>query len=87
MSETKIIAFEGIDGTGKSVQMEELRARLEQRGFSVGVTQRESVTASDTRLQGPGGPDFRTHRGSSYLDSDTCCPLQLSLRQAWSGTA
>ena len=37
MSETKIIAFEGIDGTGKSVQMEQLRARLEQRGLKVGV--------------------------------------------------
>lgn len=37
MSETKIIAFEGIDGTGKSVQMEQLRARLEQRGLTVGV--------------------------------------------------
>ena len=37
MSQTKIIAFEGIDGTGKSVQMEALRSRLEQRGFSVGV--------------------------------------------------
>ncbi len=37
MSETKIIAFEGIDGTGKSVQMEELRKKLEQRGLTVGV--------------------------------------------------
>lgn len=37
MSETKIIAFEGIDGTGKSVQMEQLRTRLEQRGLTVGV--------------------------------------------------
>ena len=37
MSQTKIIAFEGIDGTGKSVQMEALRSRLEQRGLSVGV--------------------------------------------------
>lgn len=37
MSETKIIAFEGIDGTGKSVQMAELQRRLEQRGLSVGV--------------------------------------------------
>lgn len=37
MSETKIIAFEGIDGTGKSVQMEQLRAKLEQQGFTVGV--------------------------------------------------
>ena len=37
MSETKIIAFEGIDGTGKSVQMEELRTRLEARGLRVGV--------------------------------------------------
>lgn len=37
MNETKIIAFEGIDGTGKSVQMEALRARLEQRGLKVGV--------------------------------------------------
>ncbi len=37
MSETKIIAFEGIDGTGKSVQMEQLRARLEQRGLTVGI--------------------------------------------------
>ena len=36
MSKTKIIAFEGIDGTGKSVQMEALRARLEQRGLKVG---------------------------------------------------
>ena len=37
MNETKIIAFEGIDGTGKSVQMEQLKLRLEQRGLSVGV--------------------------------------------------
>ena len=37
MSHTKIIAFEGIDGTGKTVQMEQLRTRLEQRGLSVGV--------------------------------------------------
>ena len=37
MSETKIIAFEGIDGTGKSVQMEALRTRLEARGLRVGV--------------------------------------------------
>ena len=37
MSQTKIIAFEGIDGTGKSVQMEELKKRLEQRGLTVGV--------------------------------------------------
>ena len=37
MSETKIIAFEGIDGTGKSVQMEELKTRLERRGLRVGV--------------------------------------------------
>ena len=37
MSETKIIAFEGIDGTGKSVQMEQLRAKLEQQGLTVGV--------------------------------------------------
>ena len=37
MSETKIIAFEGIDGTGKSVQMEQLRTRLEERGLTVGV--------------------------------------------------
>ena len=37
MSETKIIAFEGIDGTGKSVQMEALREKLTQRGLRVGV--------------------------------------------------
>lgn len=37
MSQTKIIAFEGIDGTGKSVQMEALRRRLEQQGLAVGV--------------------------------------------------
>ena len=37
MSQTKIIAFEGIDGTGKSVQMEALRRALEQRGYAVGV--------------------------------------------------
>ena len=37
MSETKIIAFEGIDGTGKSVQMEQLRAKLEQQGLTVDV--------------------------------------------------
>ena len=37
MSGTKIIAFEGIDGTGKSVQMNELRARLERQGLAVGV--------------------------------------------------
>ncbi len=37
MSKTKIIAFEGIDGTGKSVQMEQLQARLEERGLRVGV--------------------------------------------------
>ena len=37
MNQTKIIAFEGIDGTGKSVQMEALRAKLEQRGWKVGV--------------------------------------------------
>ena len=37
MSGTKIIAFEGIDGTGKSVQMEALRTRLEARGLRVGV--------------------------------------------------
>ena len=37
MSETKIIAFEGIDGTGKSVQMEELKTRLERQGLRVGV--------------------------------------------------
>ena len=37
MSETKIIAFEGIDGTGKSVQMEALREKLMQRGLRVGV--------------------------------------------------
>lgn len=32
---TKIIAFEGIDGTGKSVQMELLQKRLEARGKKV----------------------------------------------------
>lgn len=32
---TKIIAFEGIDGTGKSVQMEQLAARLSQEGKRV----------------------------------------------------
>lgn len=32
---TKIIAFEGIDGTGKSVQMHCLAERLESRGLSV----------------------------------------------------
>lgn len=32
---TKIIAFEGIDGTGKSVQMERLRARLSAEGTRV----------------------------------------------------
>ena len=37
MSETKIIAFEGIDGTGKSVQMERLKERLTRRGLSVGT--------------------------------------------------
>ena len=37
MSKTMIIAFEGIDGTGKSVQMEALRGKLERRGLSVGV--------------------------------------------------
>lgn len=37
MSQTKIIAFEGIDGTGKSVQMEQLRTRLTARGLTVGV--------------------------------------------------
>ena len=37
MRETKIIAFEGIDGTGQSGQMEQLRTRLEQRGLTVGV--------------------------------------------------
>ena len=37
MNQTKIIAFEGIDGTGKSVQMEALRGKLEQRGWKVGV--------------------------------------------------
>ena len=34
---TKIIAFEGIDGTGKSIQMENLRARLTARGLRVAV--------------------------------------------------
>ena len=32
---TKIIAFEGIDGTGKSVQMERLCEALKARGLSV----------------------------------------------------
>lgn len=32
---TKIIAFEGIDGTGKSVQMQQLAARLSNRGLLV----------------------------------------------------
>lgn len=32
---TKIIAFEGIDGTGKSVQMERLKMRLEAEGKAV----------------------------------------------------
>ena len=32
---TKIIAFEGIDGTGKSVQMERLKRRLEAEGKTV----------------------------------------------------
>ena len=32
---TKIIAFEGIDGTGKSVQMEHLKTNLEDKGFRV----------------------------------------------------
>ena len=32
---TKILAFEGIDGTGKSVQMERLRARLTGEGKRV----------------------------------------------------
>ncbi|MBR0081395.1 MAG: hypothetical protein IJP98_01500 [Clostridia bacterium] len=32
---TKIISFEGIDGTGKTVQMERLRAHLEERGLRV----------------------------------------------------
>jgi len=37
MHQTKIIAFEGIDGTGKTVQMEKLRERLTARGLSVGT--------------------------------------------------
>ena len=37
MRNTKIIAFEGIDGTGKSVQMEALREKLARQGLSVGV--------------------------------------------------
>ena len=37
MTKTKIIAFEGIDGTGKSVQMEALKRRLEERGLRVGT--------------------------------------------------
>lgn len=32
---TKIIAFEGIDGTGKSVQVANLASRLKQRGLAV----------------------------------------------------
>ena len=36
MSRTRIIAFEGIDGTGKSVQMAELKKKLEGRGLAVG---------------------------------------------------
>ncbi|MBR3129236.1 MAG: dTMP kinase, partial [Clostridia bacterium] len=32
---TKIIAFEGIDGTGKSVQMQRLSDALKARGLSV----------------------------------------------------
>ena len=32
---TKIIAFEGIDGTGKSVQLQNLRSRLTHRGLTV----------------------------------------------------
>lgn len=37
MSQTKIIAIEGIDGTGKTVQLEQLKGRLEGRGLRVGV--------------------------------------------------
>ena len=37
MSQTKIIAIEGIDGTGKTVQLEQLKRRLEGRGLRVGV--------------------------------------------------
>lgn len=36
MGNTKIIAFEGIDGTGKSVQMARLSETLQKRGLSVG---------------------------------------------------
>ena len=32
---TKIIAFEGIDGTGKTVQIEQLRLRFEKKGMRV----------------------------------------------------
>ena len=37
MRQTKIIAIEGIDGTGKTVQLEQLKRRLEGRGLTVGV--------------------------------------------------
>ena len=35
MSHTSVIAFEGIDGSGKTVQMQYLRRTLQQLGMSV----------------------------------------------------
>lgn len=37
MKKTKIIAFEGIDGSGKGVQLKEAYERLLRRGYKVGI--------------------------------------------------
>ncbi len=67
MSETKIIAIEGIDGTGKTVQLEQLKARLERRGLSVGVL---SFPVYDSFFGGCVGRYLTKRDGVSASDVD-----------------
>ena len=67
MRQTKIIAIEGIDGTGKTVQMEQLKLRLEARGLHVGVL---SFPVYDSFFGGCVGRYLTRRDGVSASDVD-----------------